>query len=107
MSGEEADGSKPQGGGVHYGTFQGPPSYPPPRPPPSLSAHHRGDYQAVPVLERRFYCTSLVYSYLLSNPSCPVPVPTVCNLEITRQVCGDVAMIDFPVVALVLDGSCS
>lgn len=48
MSGEEADGSKPQGGGVHYGTFQGPPSYPPPRPPPSLSAHHRGDYQAVP-----------------------------------------------------------
>lgn len=28
------------------------------------------------------------------------------QLEITRQVCGDVAMIDFPVVALVLDGSC-
>lgn len=59
MSGEEADGSKPQGG-VHYGTFQGPPSYPPPRPPPqgfpqpvpppglSGSAHHRGGYQAVP-----------------------------------------------------------
>lgn len=28
------------------------------------------------------------------------------QLEITKQVCGDVAMIDFPVVALVLDGSC-
>jgi len=55
MSGEEADSSKPHQGGV-YGTFQGPPSYPPPRPPPvgfpqpapppGLSAHRRG-YQAV------------------------------------------------------------
>jgi hypothetical protein len=28
------------------------------------------------------------------------------QLEITKQVCEDIAMIDFPVVALVLDGSC-
>ena len=57
MSGEEADSSKPHQGGV-YGTFQGPPSYPPPRPPPvgfpqpapppGFSAHHRGGYQSVP-----------------------------------------------------------
>jgi len=28
------------------------------------------------------------------------------QLEITKQVCGDTAMIDFPVAALVLAGSC-
>lgn len=28
------------------------------------------------------------------------------QLEITKQVCGDTAMIDFPVAALVLGGSC-
>ncbi|KAL6627064.1 hypothetical protein ACP70R_030790 [Stipagrostis hirtigluma subsp. patula] len=59
MSGEESDKAKGAGGGV-YGTFQGPPSYPPPRPPtlgfpqptppPGLSAsRHRGGYQSVPV----------------------------------------------------------
>jgi len=29
------------------------------------------------------------------------------QLEIMKQVCEDIAMIDFPVVALVLAGSCS
>jgi hypothetical protein len=33
MSGEEGDKAKASGGGGEYGTFQGPPSYPPPRPP--------------------------------------------------------------------------
>ncbi|GJN38267.1 hypothetical protein PR202_gb27294 [Eleusine coracana subsp. coracana] len=57
----EEEGDKAAGGG-DYGTFQGPPSYPPPRPPPvgfpqpapppGLSsepyARHRGAYQAIP-----------------------------------------------------------
>ncbi|XP_062179229.1 large ribosomal subunit protein eL20z-like [Phragmites australis] len=64
MSGHEGDKAK-GAAGADYGTFQGPPSYPPPRPPPvgfpqpvpppGLSGHppaepysrHRGGYQAV------------------------------------------------------------
>ncbi|CAM0880650.1 unnamed protein product [Alopecurus aequalis] len=33
MSGDEGEKAKGSGGGGEYGTFQGPPSYPPPRPP--------------------------------------------------------------------------
>jgi hypothetical protein len=45
-----------------------------------LPCYYKDIYESISVLERRFYCTSLVYSYLLSNPSCPVP--TVCNVRI-------------------------
>lgn len=62
MGGREEEGDKATAGGGDYGTFQGPPSYPPPRPPPvgfpqpapppGLSsephARHRGAYQAIP-----------------------------------------------------------
>ncbi|TVU23198.1 hypothetical protein EJB05_30233 [Eragrostis curvula] len=55
--GEESD--KAAAGGGDYGTFQGPPSYPPPRPPPIgfpqpvpppglSSARQRAAYQAIP-----------------------------------------------------------
>ncbi|KAM0919523.1 hypothetical protein ACQ4PT_008145 [Festuca glaucescens] len=60
MSGDEGEKAKGGGGGGKYGTFQGPPSYPPPRPaavgypqpvqPPSLFgqrySRNRGGYHS-------------------------------------------------------------